>query len=77
MKYRSQVPLLSARDVERPEARIRLHKLSADARALADRLGVWDGDTIQQVRYKLEQACQLMNAEQRRNLLAAIASCAL
>lgn len=77
MKYRSMVPLNSARDVERPEQRVRLHRLSADARTLANRLGIWDGDTISQVRARVEQHMKLMNAEQRRNLLAAIASCAL
>lgn len=71
------VPLNSARDVKRPEPRVRLHELSPEVQKLAERIGIWDGDTITQVRMRIEDHLTLMNAEQRRVLLQQIAELAL
>lgn len=77
MKYRSQVPLLSARDVERPEPRIRLYRLSDEARAVCAQLGLQDGDTLADVRAAAERTFYRLNADQRRVLLERIAELTL
>ena len=72
MRYRSVVPLNSAPDIEKPIPRVRLHKLSHEARLLADTLGIWDGDTIAEVKKRIEQLMKTLNENQRRALLANI-----
>lgn len=71
MRYRSVVPLRSAPDVDEIP-RVRLYKLTPEVASLCNAIGIYDGDSLNIARVRIEAHMKRLNDDQRRKFLLEI-----